>query len=121
MHDDADLAAVVGDADLPLRIREGRGKRGERTGSLLEAFGERVGLPARTRGGDRGVTIHNIRHRLILSKRPCISARRVLTVRRGPCQSHARASDFSSRSSEIRIQLLDRPVAMPVRLVCWLI
>ena len=56
----------------------------KRTRTLLEAFAQRVGLPARTRGGDRGVTIHNIRHRLILLKRPRIGARRVLTVRRGP-------------------------------------
>ena len=43
VHDDADLASVPGHACLPLGIGEATGKRCERGGALLKAFGEGVG------------------------------------------------------------------------------
>ena len=82
MDDDADLPAVVGDARLPLRVREGRRERGERARALFEAFGERVAWLDRV-----GVTSGSHDTTVVINYpfvRARVSARRVLTVRRGP-------------------------------------
>src|SRR4030095_12912372 len=75
MHDDADLAPVLGEMGLPLGVGEGAREGGKRAGSLLEAIGKGVGTLSpfdrrQAAGVDRHIRPHNPRHRLILSTLP---------------------------------------------------
>jgi hypothetical protein len=49
MHDDADLAPILGEPHLPLRVGQGLRKIAEGACTLFEAIGERMSAFARRR------------------------------------------------------------------------